>query len=102
MKICYEGKELNFDLEELTLEQATVIYKRLGLTLLDLDKGLIEGNPDALRAIYWMIVQNDDPNIQIEDVNFKIVKFANAVQEAVEKEQAEAAEKESAGGPKDE
>ncbi len=102
MKICYEGKTLQFDLEELTLEQATVIYKRLGLTLLTLDQGLIEGNPDALRAIFWMIMQQDDSKVQIEDVNFKIVKFANAVQEAVEKEAAEAAEKEAADGPKEE
>jgi hypothetical protein len=102
MKICYEGNELNFDLEELTLEQATTIYRRLGLTLLGLDQGLIDGNPDALRAIYWMILQQDDPKVEIEAVNFKIVKFANAVQEAVEREAAEAAEKEAAGGPKDE
>lgn len=99
MKIDYEGETLEFDLEEITVQQATVLKRKLGLTLLSLDNGLIEGDPDALRAVYWLIRTQSGERVDIDEVDFKIVKLANAIQAAVEKE---AADKEAEGeGPKE-
>jgi hypothetical protein len=98
MKIVYDGKTLDFDLEEITVSQATVLKRKLGLTLLALDKGLIEGDPDALRAVYWLIQEQSGNKVDIDLVDFKIVKLANAIQEAVEAEAALAEEDEAPKG----
>jgi len=93
MKINYEGEVLEFDLEEVTVQQATVLKRQLGLTLLGLDQGLVEGDPDALRAVYWLILeQAGGKRVDINEVDFKIVKLANAIQAAVEEEAAAEAE----------
>lgn len=101
MKVEYEGRTLEFDLEEITVRQATVLKRKLNLTLMSLDRGLTEGDPDALRAVYWlMLVQSGEKDVDIDTLDFKIVKLANAVQEAVE---AETAKKEASGEtPKEE
>jgi hypothetical protein len=99
MKINYEGQVLTFELEEITVQQATVLKRQLGLTLLSLDKGLMEGDPDALRAVYWLILTQSGQKADINEVDFKVVKLANAIQESVEAE-TEAEEAAKAKDPK--
>jgi hypothetical protein len=95
MIVEYEGEKLTFDLDEIDVQQATVLKRQLGLTLLALDAGLTEGDPDALRAVYWlMLVQSGQKNVDINEVNFKIVKLANAIQDAADKEKADKEEAE--------
>ena len=101
MKIDYDGKQYEFDLDEIDVSQATTIKRKFGLTLLSLESGLREGDPDALRCIYWLMLTQAGERVNIDNVNFKIVKFANAIQQANIRE-AEAAEAEEAGaGPKE-
>jgi hypothetical protein len=91
MNVNYEGKTYAFDLDEIDISQATVLKRKFGLTLLSLEAGLREGDPDALRAMYWIMLTQDGQRVNIDNVNFKIVKFANAIQQASEDE-AEKAE----------
>jgi hypothetical protein len=102
MKVDYEGKTYNFELEEITVSQATVLKRRLGLTLLSLDAGLNEGDPDALRAVYWLMLDQSGERVDIDEVDFKIVKLANAVQAAADKEAEENKTEEDREAPKDE
>ena len=82
MHLTYEDKEYTFDLEEITVAQAKIMKKSCGLTLMGLEEGLGQGDPDALRAVYWlMLCQNGDPQ-DIDRVDFKIVKFARAMDAA--------------------
>jgi hypothetical protein len=100
MKINYEGETLDFDMEQITVRQAMYLKMKLGLTLMGLDQGLIAGDPDALLAIYWLMrTQVADSPVDIDNLDFKVVKLANAVQVAVEAEQAEL-DKAAAADPK--
>jgi hypothetical protein len=101
MKVNYEGEVLEFDLEEIDVQQATVLKRKLGLTLLGLDQGLSEGDPDALRAVYWLMMVQSGKRVDIDEVNFKIVKLANAIQEAVEAEAKANGEGEDGDAPKE-
>jgi hypothetical protein len=93
MKLKYLGKDYNFDMDELDVKQASVIKANTGLSLRGLEEGISDGDPDALRAMFWvMLVNNDEPNADINTVNFKIVPFARAIQEASEAEAEAAAE----------
>jgi hypothetical protein len=102
MLVQYEGNDFDFDLEEITVGQAKVIKERCGLTLGGLEGGLAEGDPDALRALFWLMLQNSgDIRTSIDAVDFKIVKFSKALQDATEKENkrlTEQAAKEKAAG----
>ena len=107
MKIEYEGETLDFDMEQLTVRQAMYLKSKLGLTLLGLDQGLMAGDPDALLAIFWLIRTHADgcKPVEIDTLDFKVVKLAEAVQNAVEAEQAAqeaAAEADPKEGPADE
>lgn len=89
MKIDYEGESLEFDLENITVRQAMAIKMKTGLTLMGLDQGLAVGDPDALLAIYWLMrTQAEGKPVDMDNLDFKVVKLANAVQAAVEAEQA--------------
>lgn len=98
MKVNYEGEELEFDLEKITVRQAMVLKMKLGLTLLGLDEGLAAGDPDALLAVYWLMRTHSGEKVDIDDLDFKIVTLANAIQEAVDAEEAAKAQEEEAKG----
>lgn len=98
MKVNYEGEELEFDLEKITVRQAMVLKMKLGLTLLGLDEGLASGDPDALLAVYWLMRTHSGEKVDIDDLDFKIVTLANAIQEAVDAEEAAKAQEEEAKG----
>jgi hypothetical protein len=98
VNINYEGKDYGLDLDDVDISQATTIYRKFNLTLLGLEVGLREGNPDALRAIYWLMLSQDGQRVNIDNVIFKIVKFANALQAANEAETLAAEDKAKAEG----
>ena len=86
MLVHYEGTDYEFDIDDLDIGQASMLKRKYGLTLLSLQKGLLEGDPDALRAVYWLMLTQNGKRVNIDNVQFKIVKFANAIQAAVEAE----------------
>jgi len=98
MKLEYEGEVYDFDLEEITVGQAKMIKQHCNLTLMGLESGLADGDPDALLAIYWLMLANSGKARPIGEVDFKIVKFAKALQEATEKEEAERKAADKAAG----
>lgn len=88
MLVHYEDKDYEFDIDDLDVVQATMLKRKYGITLLSLQKGLLEGDADALRAVYWLMLAQNGQRVNIDSVQFKIVKFANAIQDAVEAENA--------------
>lgn len=95
MHLNYEGKEYDFDLEEVTVQQARTIKTSCGLTLLGLENGLEQGDPDALRAVFWLMLCQNGERVDIDRADFKIVKFARAIDAAALAE-AEAAKAKTA------
>jgi hypothetical protein len=90
MKITYEDKDYSLDLDEMDVSQATTIKRKYGFSLLSLETGLREGDVDALRCVYWLMLSQNGERVNVDNVNFKVVKFAVAVQEASIKEAEEA------------
>jgi hypothetical protein len=84
MNITYDGKDYTFDLDEITVSEATVIKRKTGLSLLGIEKGLREADVDALRAIYWLMLKQNGQNVNIDNVDFKVIKYTMALQAANE------------------
>ena len=89
MKINYEGRVYDLDFEEITLKQLSVIKNFCHISLNGLQAGLAEGDADALRAFFWLMQVNSGFKVAIQDVDFKVLKFASAIQQA-SAEEAEA------------
>jgi hypothetical protein len=82
MKVTYDGADYDFDFDEITVQQAKTIKDRCKMTLRGLEEGLAEGDADALRALYWLMLCNTGITEDIDTVDFKIVKFSKALQDA--------------------
>lgn len=99
MKIAFEDRDYELVLDDITVAQAKVIKVHRGLTLKGLSEGLNELDADALVAAYWLMrVQSGDVGVDIDRVDFKAVRFAEALVEANKAEQSAT----EADGPKDE
>jgi len=87
MKVAFEGRDYEFALDEMTVAQAKVIKVHCGMGLKGLSDGINDGDPDALRAVYWLMrVQSGDVGVNIDNVNFVVVKFLDALAQATQAE----------------
>jgi hypothetical protein len=84
MLINYDGHEYSFELDDISVSEATVIKRKTGLSLLGIEKGLREADVDALRAIYWLMLKQNGQNVNIDNVDFKVIKFSMALSAANE------------------
>lgn len=82
LDINYEGKEYKLDIEEITVQQARTIKSSCGVTLMGLENGLAMADPDALRAMFWLMLCQSGEVQDIDRLDFKIVKFAQALDKA--------------------
>jgi hypothetical protein len=88
MIVNYDGEEYKLDLDELDLAEAMVIKVKTSMSLMKFQAGLEEMDPDALRALYWLMMKQNGKAVDIDRVNFKVSKFASAVTEAQKEEPA--------------
>jgi hypothetical protein len=101
MVITWKDEEYNFDIDDLTVAQAKVIKAHCGLTLMGLVEALRVGDPDGLRAAFWLMHAQSGKGCNIDTVDFKIVDFLNAIT-AASKAEADALAANAEESPKDE
>jgi len=88
--VHFEEQDYNFDIEDLSLSQARSIFRQTGLTVKGLMDGLNEMDPEALAALYWLMLAQNGTVTDINKVNFKVMKFAEALGKAFEDEVGDA------------
>lgn len=86
MKVEFDGKEYNLDVDELDIVEATYIKVKTGLNLLPWQAALEECDPDALKGLYWLMMKQNGVACDFERVNFKVGAFIAAFQKAQEAE----------------
>jgi len=96
MKILFEDKEYDFDLESLRLDEARIIKRRFNMTVRALMDGLSDMDPEACAAMYWLMLKQNGKLIDPDKIdNFPVLKFGEALIEAWEKENADDSEGEA-------
>ena len=100
MNVKFEDVDYEFDLSNMTVAQAKVIKVHCGLGLKGLSDGINEGDPDALRAVYWLMQVQTGISSNIDRVDFVVVKFLDALAEAT-KAEAEATAEADEDAPKE-
>lgn len=94
--VHFEDQDYTLDLDEIDVAQARHIKRQTGMSLLAFQEALQEVDPDALVAAYWLMMAQNSKAVDMNRVNFKIVKFAAALDDAGKRE---AAENPTAEGP---
>lgn len=86
-QIDFEGDHLTLDLDEIDVAEARTIKNHTGLTLYKFQQELWDVDPDCVVVAYWLAMkQSGKPAVDIGRTNFKLVKFSNALQDAVVRE----------------
>jgi hypothetical protein len=104
MLIVFDDKEYQLDVDEMDVVEARHIKRKTGMGLLELQEGLMKVDPDALVALYWLMMKQSGVGVDMDRVNFKVAKFGRALRDAVEREEQAAGEEDEAAPevPKDE
>ena len=89
MVVDFEDKQYNLDIEDIDVRQAMVIKVKTGFNLLQWQAALEQADVDAIKALYWLMLAQNGVAADIDIVNFKIIKFANAVKAAQKPEPVE-------------
>ena len=93
MKIEFQDRVWQVDVDNLTLTQAVVITGKMGGSLADWESSLEDPRSDgwlpALACLYWLMLQQDGERIAIGDVDFAVLQYSRAVAAAIEREGAE-------------
>ena len=92
MNVKFEDVDYEFDLSKMTVAQAKVIKVHCGLGLKGLSDGINEGDPDALRAVYWLMQVQSGISSNIDRVDFVVVAFLDALAEGTKAEAEATAE----------
>lgn len=79
MQIHFEDKDYELELDDIDVQQARIIKRQTGLTLLQLQKGLEEVDVDCLVALYWLMKKQNGETVDMNKVNFPVVRFGEAV-----------------------
>jgi hypothetical protein len=87
MVIDYDGQEYRLDIDEITVSQAMLLKVKTGFSLMQWQAKLEEADVDALKFLYWLMVDQSGKRVNFESIDFKIVKFAQAVQAAQDAEE---------------
>lgn len=66
---------VEFDLDEMTSDQAIAIEDAAGLTWLEFARGLRSGSAKAYRALAWILQRQENPDLELDDVVFRMSDF---------------------------
>lgn len=93
MILNYDGQRYEWDIDDMTVDQALAIEKFMGCSYDEWGKRLQQGTGDmrAVKALGWLIL-HPGGDVPIEDANFKVNKLRKALEDAVAAELAAAAE----------
>lgn len=83
MLLEFSGKTYTLDTEEITISQAMFIKSKTGLGLKSWQDAVGDADPDAVKALYWLMCDQSGERCVWERIDFLIVKFFSAFADAL-------------------
>lgn len=88
MEITFEDTTYAFDIEAMTRSEAAYIYRQTEMTVGALLRGLADLHPVALDALFWLMLKQNGTVRDIHKLpDYPVIKFGEALGEAMEAEQ---------------
>jgi len=94
--ITYEGLQYQFDMDDITVQQALAIEEYMKCSFAEWGKKLEEGGDLRARQVLGWLILHPAGDVEIKATNFKLVALGNALDEAFA---AQARQEEAAAGP---
>lgn len=92
MKIDFDGRTWEFDLEAITVKQAVAMHLAYGFTLDAWLSAVGETDPRALQCLWWLMLQQDGQVMAIKDADCRLIDLSAAFAAAQEEEGGQEAE----------
>lgn len=92
MKITFQDREWEFDLEAITLKQGIAIHLAYGFNLDQWFEAMGDTDPRALQCLWWLILQQDGQVMPLKDADCSLIELATAFGEAQDEEEETADE----------
>ncbi|GAA1701643.1 hypothetical protein [Fodinicola feengrottensis] len=92
-KVDWEGKTYDFDPEDIDVKQGIAIQYGTGMTLKAFNDGIQEVDVHAWQALMWLMKNQNGEQCNIQDLNFKVNAFSNAINAAERQYTAELIER---------
>ena len=89
MRITFEGRDWELDLEAITLKQGVAMHMAYGFTVDGWLTALGDADPRALQVLYWLMLQQDGQHVAVKDADCRIVDLATAFAEITPEDEAE-------------
>lgn len=89
MIVRFEDRDWEFDLEDIDVSQARHIKRATQLSLKQLYDGVRDLDADAFVAMYWLMKAQNGVVVDMNKVNFPILKFGQAISAAQKAEKEE-------------
>lgn len=86
MLVHFEDTDYQFELEDIDVSQARYIKRQTGLSIKAFLDGLGEIDPDCVVAAYWLMKAQNGTVVDMNKVNFKLIRFGDALGEAMKAE----------------
>jgi hypothetical protein len=84
MIIHFQGRTYDFDDDRITVDEFREMKRKYKLTARAFDKGVTEGDPDALTCLYW-VMQRQAGNHDLvlsDEINFPVGPLYTAISDA--------------------
>lgn len=82
MRITFEDREWEFDMEAITLKQGVAMHLAYGFNLDAWFEALQETDPRALQCLWWLILQQNGEVVPIKEADCSLIALADAFGEA--------------------
>jgi hypothetical protein len=100
MLINWDGTDYLYDDRRVKVSQAAIIKRETGLDWpMEFAEAIGKLNPDAVRAMMWLVRLQNGHIERIEDVDGSVMEFLEAYSKGVEAELAKQAAKDAEGSP---
>lgn len=86
MKVRYDGRDYTLSFDNITLAQAIEIKNRIGFTIKGFEDKLAEGDIDAFRVLFWVMMIQSGHECDLDTVDFKLPRFLAGYEQAMERE----------------
>lgn len=87
MRITFEGREWDFDMESITLKQGVAMHLAYGFNLDQWLEALQDTDPRALQCLWWLMLQQDGQVMPLKDADCSLIQLAAAFGDSQDEEE---------------
>lgn len=78
MIVQFDAAEYTLEIDQIDLNQAIYIKVKTGMSLSAWQQGIRDSDPEAIKALYWLMLSQSSKAVVWEKINCKVLPFISA------------------------